>query len=379
MYDFARTLLNAPRSITGNGVRATLAGVSQHLPLRVQEVPSGTPVLDWTVPPEWNVKEAWLAAPDGTRVADWSRNPLHLVGYSMPMRARLALKELAPRLHSLPDRPRLIPYRTSYYTPTWGFCLSDEVRQTLPDGEYEVCIDATLDDAGSLTYGEAFFPGSVDELILISTHVCHPAMANDNLSGIVVTTALGAWISRQPRHWSYRILFVPGTIGSISWLARNRQQTAGIRAGLVLTGLGDRAGFTYKRSRQGSTWTDRVMEHVLSESEEKTRIVDFSPYGYDERQFCSPGFDLPIGRLTRSPHGEYAEYHTSGDDLDFITPFQLERSLFVLQHAVDIFETDRRYVNTHPFGEPNLGRRAFTAKWGGQSTDNPLSSAICGC
>ena len=365
MYDFARTLLKAPRSITGNGVRDTLAGVSQHLPLTVHEVPSGTPVLDWAVPPEWNVQEAWLAAPDGTRVADWSENPLHLLGYSTPVRARLDLKDVAPHLYSLPDRPTLVPYRTSYYAPDWGFCLADEVRQALPYGEYEVCVDTTLDDAGSLTYGEAFFPGSVDEQILISTHVCHPAMANDNLSGIVVATALGAWISEQPRYWSYRILLAPGTIGSITWLARNRQSTAEIRAGLVVTGLGDSAGFTYKRSRRGSTWTDRVMEHVLSEVDEETRIVDFSPYGYDERQFCSPGFDLPIGRLTRSPHGEYAEYHTSGDDLNFIAPSQLERALVLLQRAVEVWETDRRYVNTHPLGEPNLGRRGLYRQVGG--------------
>ncbi len=365
MYDFARTLINAPRSITGNGVRATLAGVAQHLPLTVHEVPSGTPVLDWTVPPEWNVREAWLDAPDGTRIADWSKNVLHLLGYSMPVRARVDRHDLMPHLYSLPDRPALIPYRTSYYTPAWGFCLSDEVRRRLPDGKYDVYIDATLDDGGSLTYGETFLPGRVDEEILISTHVCHPAMANDNLSGIAAATALGAWISGQPRHWSYRILFVPGTIGSITWLARNKKRTAAIRAGLVLTGLGDRAGLTYKRSRQGSSWTDRVMELVLRETAEETRIIDFSPYGYDERQFCSPGFDLPIGRLTLSPHGEYPEYHTSADDLDFISPTQLGKSLVALRRAVEILETDRRYVNTAPYGEPNLGRRGLYRHVGG--------------
>ena len=365
MYDLARTLVSAPRSITGDGVRATLAGVSEQLPLTIHEVPSGTPVLDWTVPPEWNVREAWLAAPDGTRVVDWSNNPLHLLGYSVPTQGRFDLQSLQPHLYSLPDRPSLIPYRTSYYTPSWGFCLADAQRRTLTDGEYEICIDATSDDAGSLTYGEAFVPGSVEDEVLISTHVCHPAMANDNLSGIVVATGLGAWIAAQPRRWSYRILFVPGTIGSITWLARNRAQTVAIKAGVVLTGLGDRAGFTYKRSRQGSSWTDRVLEYVLSTVDAESRIIDFSPYGYDERQFCSPGFDLPIGRLTRSPPGEYPEYHTSGDNLDFITPTQLGNSLLVLQRAVEIFESDRRYVNTHPYGEPNLGRRGLYRPLGG--------------
>lgn len=365
MHDFARTLVSAPRSITGDGVRATLAGVSEQLPLVIHEVPSGTPVLDWTVPPEWNVREAWLAAPDGTRVVDWSNSPLHLLGYSVPTRGRFDLQALQPHLYSLPDRPSLIPYRTSYYTPSWGFCLADAQRRTLTEGEYEVCIDATFDDAGSLTYGEAFVPGSEANEILISTHVCHPAMANDNLSGIAVAAALGAWIAAEPRRWSYRILFVPGTIGAITWLARNRARTAAIRAGVVLTGLGDRAGFTYKRSRQGSSWTDRVLEYVLREVDAESRIIDFSPYGYDERQFCSPGFDLPIGRLTRSPHGEYPEYHTSADNLDFITPTQLGNSLLVLKRAVEIFESDRRYVNTNPYGEPNLGRRGLYRPVGG--------------
>jgi len=368
MHDFARALVSAPRSITGDGVRATLEGVSKQLPLSIHEVPSGTKVLDWTVPPEWNVREAWLAGPDGTRIADWARNPLHLLGYSIPRQGRFSRRDLQPHLHSLPERPSLIPYRTSYYTPAWGFCLSEDVRRVLPEGDYDVFIDTTLDAAGSLTYGEAFIPGSETDEILITTHVCHPAMANDNLSGIAVATALGESIAQQSRRWSYRLLFIPGTIGSITWLARNLERLAGIRAGLVLTGLGDRAGFTYKRSRQGASWTDRVLEHVLAEANaagEQVRIVDFSPYGYDERQFCSPGFNLPIGRLTRSPHGEYAEYHTSADDLDFITPSQLEKSLAVLQRAVEIFETDRRHLNTSPYGEPNLGRRGLYREVGG--------------
>ncbi|MCU1677875.1 MAG: hypothetical protein JWM93_2633 [Frankiales bacterium] len=360
MHALAADLFPVLRSITGAGVRTTLAGVGRHVPLEVHEVPSGTSVLDWTVPAEWNVREAWLEGPDGSRVADVAASTLQLLGYSEPVSATMPLDELRPHLFSLADRPDLTPYRTSYYRRTWGFCLPHRTVEALPDGDYTVHIDSTLDETGSLTYGEVFVPGTTDGEILISTHTCHPALANDNLSGIVVATALAQRLAAAgPRRLGVRFVFVPGTIGAITWLAANRGAVHRIRAGLVLTGLGDRAGFVYKRSRRGDTWTDRVVEHVLAARGEEHRVDDFSPYGYDERQYCSPGFDLAVGRLGRSAHNEYPEYHTSGDDLDFITPQSLEGAVDVLTEILDVLQTDVAYRNTSPYGEPQLGRRGL--------------------
>jgi aminopeptidase-like protein len=360
MHALATELFPIPRSITGNGVRATLATIGEHVPLQLHEVASGTPVLDWTVPPEWNVQSARLTGPDGSVIADVERSTLALLGYSEPVEATVPLSELRAHLFSLPDRPDWTPYRTSYYRRAWGFCLPHRVLEALPDGDYHVHIVSTLDDGGSLTYGEVFVPGTTDDEILVSTHTCHPSLANDNLSGILVAAALAQrLLALGPRQLGVRFVFVPGTIGAITWLARNRDTVGRIRAGLVLTGLGDRGGFVYKRSRQGGTWTDRVVEHVLAERTEPHRVDDFSPYGYDERQYCSPGFDLPVGRLSRSAHGEYPEYHTSGDDLDFITADSLQGSLDLLTNIFDVFQTDAIYLNTSPYGEPQLGRRGL--------------------
>jgi aminopeptidase-like protein len=371
LLDQMRVMAPHPRSITGDGVRATLADVAKHIPLTVHEVPTGTPVLDWTVPREWNVRSAWLEDPSGRRVVDVADNPLHLLGYSVPLDARMSLGELRPHLLTLPDAPDRIPYRTSYYNDNWGFCLADEVARALPDGTYTVHIDTTLTE-GSLTYGEFVLPGRSDETVLISTHVCHPAMANAHLSGIAVSTLLAATLAAagrpgasergldEPAHrLTYRFLFIPGTIGSITWLARNRDLTDRIHAGLVLTGLGDRSGFTYKRSRRGGSAVDRAVELVLATVGEPGRIVDFSPYGYDERQFCSPGFDLPVGRFGRGQHGEYPEYHTSADDLGFVDPDRLAGSFRAVARIVDILERDRIWRNLAPYGEPQLGRRGL--------------------
>ncbi|MCK9900330.1 peptidase M28 [Parafrankia colletiae] len=362
LHSLVATLMPPMRSITGHGVRATLdlvrAALPAQVPLTVHEVPSGTPVLDWTVPREWNVNGARLIGPDGRIVLDAADNPLHLLGYSVPTHARMPLEDLRRHLYSMPDRPDWVPYRTSYYNDAWGFCLTDRQLAALPDGEYEVQIDTSLTD-GSLTYGEIVLPGATDEEFLVTTHLCHPAMANDNSSGIAVATELAAMLASQPRRFTYRLLFIPGTIGSIAWLALNPAVTGRIRHGLVLTGLGDRGAPTYKRSRRGDATIDRATARALAETGRPHRIVDFSPYGYDERQFCSPGFNLPFGRFGRSQHGEYPEYHTSADNLDFVTPEALADSFAILRRTIEICEADQVWRNTSPYGEPQLGRRGL--------------------
>jgi aminopeptidase-like protein len=353
------------RSITGDGVRATLARLRAQVPLVVHEVPSGTRVFDWTVPDEWNVREAWIADASGRRVVDLERSNLHLVHYSVPVHTRLPLSELRRHLFSRPDAPDVVPYRTSYYTRDWGFCLTHRQLAALPEGEYEVCIDATL-APGALTYGECVLPGDTDDEVLISTHICHPSLANDNLSGIAIATAVAHVLAARPsRRYGYRFVFVPGTIGSITWLARNEARVDRIRHGLVLTGLGDASAFTYKKSRRGDTEIDRVVPHVLRHAGVPYAIADFTPYGYDERQYCSPGFDLPVGCLTRTPHGQYPEYHTSADDLGFVRAERLEESLRLVLAIVDALEANRVYVSQNPKCEPQLGRRGLYASVGG--------------
>jgi aminopeptidase-like protein len=365
LYDLVAELYPIPRSITGDGVRETLAILGRDLPIEVHEIPSGTPVLDWTVPPEWNLQEAWIAGPDGTRIVDAAEQNLHVVGYSEPIRRRMPLAELREHLHTLPDRPAWIPYRTSYYARTWGFCVPAELDATLEAGEYEVCIDARFDEHGSLTYGELVLPGATEREILISTHTCHPSLANDNCSGLAIAHALARALSERERRHTFRFLFVPGTIGSITWLAGHDGDTDRIAHGLVLTGLGDRGNVTYKRSRRGDASVDRAAEHVLAHSGHIHTIVDFSPYGYDERQYCSPGFDLPVGRFGRSPHGEYPEYHTSADNLAFVDPEALADSLAKIVAIVDVLERDGTYRNLAPKGEPQLGRRGLYRAVGG--------------
>src|SRR5215813_1939057 len=295
------------RSITGRGVRRTLDILRKAVPLEVHEVPSGTAVLDWTVPREWNIEDAYVKDASGRRVIDFRESNLHVVNYSVPIRARMTLAELRPHLFTRPDLPDLIPYRTSYYKEAWGFCLSQRQLDRLTDGEYEVLIDSSL-EAGSLTYGEYHLQGASDDEILISCHICHPSLANDNLSAAAVAVWLARTLAaRTSRRYSYRFLFIPGTIGSITWLARNEQRVPRVKHGLVLAGLGAGAGFTYKKSRRGDAEVDRAAAHVLAHAASSSSIVDFSPYGYDERQFCSPGFNLPVGCLMRLPYGQYSE------------------------------------------------------------------------
>jgi aminopeptidase-like protein len=366
LHAFASQLYPICRSITGDGVRRTLALIRERIPLEVREVPSGSKVFDWEVPDEWNIDDAAVEAPDGERVVDFRSHNLHIVSYSEPVSASMTLSELEPRLHSLPERPDWIPYRTSYYRRSWGFCLAHSQRTALRNGRYRVEIKSTL-KRGSLTYGELAIPGRSRDEVLFFTHVCHPSLANDNASGMAVTTALAEWIASAPRRFTYRFVFAPGTIGSLCWLRANERKLGRIRAGLVLGLLGDPGALTYKASRRGDTQVDRVAGYVVSGADAGSRLVPFSPYGYDERQLCSPGFDLPVGRLTRSANGEYPEYHTSADDLELIRPESLGASLDACRRIVETLEEDFRYVNRLPKGEPRLGKRGLYGTVGGSS------------
>ena len=365
MMTLATELFPICRSITGDGVRQTLREVASRIPLDVHEVETGTQVLDWIVPDEWNIRDAYISDRGGKRIVDFRESNLHVVSYSEPVRTDMALAELRSHLHTLPERPDWIPYRTSYYERTWGFCLPHRTLDDLEDETYEVVIDSTL-EPGTLTYGECVLPGEIDDEVLLTTHVCHPSLANDNLSGLALLTELGEkLVAAGRRRLSYRLLFIPGTIGSITWLARNERHLASVVAGLVIACVGDRAPLTYKRSRRGNASIDRAAAHVLAYRDGDGRVIDFVPWGWDERQFNSPGYDLPVGSLSRSREGEYEEYHSSADNLDLMSTEQLEDALEVVLAVLDVLEGDRRYVNTSPRGEPQLGRRGLYPGIGG--------------
>ncbi len=383
MYAFVEKAFPICRSLTGDGVRETLRLIGETIPLAVHEVPTGTPVLDWTVPKEWNVREAWVKDPAGRKVVDFAHHNLHLLGYSVPVHRKMQLAELEEHLHSVPEQPDVIPYRTSYYKEAWGFCLPHRQRQSLPGGEYEVFIDATL-ESGSLSYGECFLPGKSQQEVLITAHVCHPSLANDNLSGLAVVRAMAQHLAGVERRFGYRFLFMPGTIGAITWLARNESRVGRIAHGLVAANLGDGGKFHYKRSRRGKATIDRAVEQVLSEQVLSEQVLlksggdfeveDFIPFGYDERQFCSPGFDLPVGSLTRTPYGRYPEYHTSSDNLDLVLPEHLGGSLLTYLQVAVVLEGEGRYRNLSPKGEPQLGRRGLYRALGGEgSRDRELA------
>ncbi len=365
MYALIEELYPVCRSITGPGLRDTLARLRQHVPLELHEVPTGTQVLDWRVPKEWRIHDAYVKDSRGRRVIDFHRSNLHVVNYSVPIRAKMSLDQLKPHLHTLPSHPEWVPYRTSYYEGNWGFCLSDRQMSQLDEGEYEVCVDSELKE-GSLTYGELCLPGRSTDEVLFSCHVCHPSLCNDNLAGIAVATYLAQHVAQLQRRYTYRFLFIPGTIGAITWLAANERQASRVKHGLVLALLGDSGKPTYKRSRRGNAEIDQAVAQVLCETGRDYAIVDFDPYGYDERQFCSPGFNLPVGRLTRTPNGQYPEYHTSADDLNLVQPQWLADSLAICKAVVELLEHNRRYVNLNPKGEPQLGRRGLYGALGGQ-------------
>ena len=371
MYSLIERLYPIPRSITGDGVRETLRIIGEHVPLAVHEVPTGTPVLDWTVPKEWRVREAWVKGPSGETVADFADHNLHLVGYSVPVDRTMPLAELDRHLHSLPGQPDLVPYRTSYYAEAWGFCLPHRVREALPEGEYRVRIDSELVD-GSLTYGELHLAGETEDEVLVSCHVCHPSLANDNLSGLAVTVHLARELMAAsgpggaPLRYSYRFVWAPGTIGAITWLAENGDAAGRVAHGLVAANLGDAGPFHYKRSQREDAPIDRAAALALrTAAGGEPRIEPWVPFGYDERQYNSPGFDLPVGLLSRTPWGRYPEYHTSGDDLSLVAPGNLVESLETYLRVMAILEGDLAYRNLQPHGEPQLGRRGLYSKLGG--------------
>jgi len=375
MHRLIERLYPICRSVAGEGVRQTLDILAEMIPLERYEVPSGTPVLDWTVPREWNIRDAYVADAAGRRVIDFRALNLHVVSHSVPVRARMSLDELRPRLHTLPEFPDRVPHRTSYFSEDWGFCLRHRDLEALEPGEYEVVIDSTLED-GSLTYAECVIPGERRDEVLLSTHICHPSLCNDNLSGIALATFLARHLLDRPNQLSYRLLLIPGTIGSITWLARNGDKLEHIRGGLVLSTAGDAGPLHYKRTRSGASEIDRAVIHSLVHSGKPYDVRDFEPYGYDERQYSSPGFGLEVGSLTRTPYGRFDEYHSSADDLDFVQPASLADTLAQHIAALEILDGDGTYRNLCPFGEPQLGRHGLYAALGGRKGDRSAEVAV---
>jgi aminopeptidase-like protein len=361
-----RELYPICRSITGDGVRRTLDRLGEVVPMARFEVPTGTCVFDWEIPREWNVREAWIKGPDGRKVVDFADHSLHLVSYSVPFKGRLALEDLRRHLHSIPEHPDWIPYRTSYYDEYWGFCLRHTDLEALSPGEYEVLVDTTL-EAGSLSYAEALIPGRSAREVLVYTHTCHPSLANDNLTGMSVAALLARSLQAREPELSWRFVFGPGTIGSLAWLSSNLAELSRIEHGLVVGLLGDPGPLTYKASRRGDAVVDRAARYLLPQRVPTARLVDFEPYGYDERQFCSPGFDLPVGRLTRSPNGTYPEYHSSADNPELVGAKFLAESIGVLLELFELLDRNRRCLNLKPFGEPRLGKRGLYGSLGGRA------------
>ena len=355
LYRLVKRLYPICRSITGNGVRETLNILREYIPLQVHEVPSGTKVFDWNVPDEWNIKDAYIKNAHGEKIVDFKKLNLHVLNYSIPVDEKIGLDELKKHLFTIPEYPDWIPYRTSYHNKSWGFCISHNQFLSLKDEAYEVKIDSTL-EPGALTYGEYFIKGETDEEVIFSCHICHPSLCNDNLSGIVVATFLAKELERLHLKYSYRFLFIPGTIGSITWLSLHEDKVSNIKHGLVLTLLGDSSKFHYKKSRREDAPIDRIVIRKLKEKYQDFGVINFYPYGYDERQFCSPGFNLPVGRLSRKPHGEFPEYHTSADNLEFVKPEYLAESLDLLLSIANEIESEERYLNLSPKCEPQLGK-----------------------
>ena len=352
------------RSLTGDGVRKTLQTLQELVPLTIHEVPTGTAAYDWEVPLEWNVRDAYVLDGRGRRIIDFRANSLHLAGYSMPIDATVSREELIAHLFTDPDQPELIPYRHFYYRDGWGFCAPHRLLLELSEPEYRVVVDTRL-EPGSLTYGELFLPGSEATEILFSTHTCHPSLCNDNLSGIAATVLLARELMDTSRRHGVRFVFAPATLGPLVWLSRNEDILSRIRGGLVVAGVGDRGAPTYLRTRHGSELIDRAMLHVLEHAAMGGASArDFAPIGYDQRQYCSPGFDLPIGCLMRTPSGEYPEYHTSADNPQFVTAASLGESWSLMRLAVDVLQADQTFVNLFPKGEPRLGPRGLFADAG---------------
>ena len=376
MYDLMTELYPICRSITGDGVRKTDKILSNHIPLEIHEVPTGTKVFDWIIPKEWNINDAYIIDPNEEKIIDFKKSNLHVMNYSVPIKTKMTLDELKPHMYTIPEKPDVIPYRISYYKENWGFCLSHNQFLNLKEGEYEVVIDSTLKD-GSLTYAECFLPGETDDEILISCYTCHPSLCNDNLSGVVLSTFLAKTISKiNLRKYSYRFLFVPETIGAITWLSQNESKLSNINHGLVATCVGDPGCLTYKKSRNGNLNIDRAVTNVLKHCGDDYKIIDYFPPGSDERQYGSPGVNLPVGSLMRTPYGEFQEYHTSADDLDFVQPKHLADSFSKYMKTFYILEDNKSFINLQPKGEPNLGKRGLYRTISGQQDGYEVELAI---
>jgi len=358
MYSWAEHLFPICRSLTGPGVRETLTYLKKLIPeLKIESVPSGYKAFDWTVPKEWSVLAAYIEDDKGNVVVDFKNNNLHLVGYSHSIDKWVELDELDAHLFSLPDQPTAIPYVTSYYDLNWGFCITDNLRKQLKQGKYHVVIDSKLED-GVLNYGELIIPGETDREILLSTYICHPSMANNELSGPVVTTALAKWVmGKKNKKYTYRILFVPETIGSIVYLSKHLGHLKEkVDAGLVVTCIGDDRDYSFLPSRLGSTLIDRVSLSVMSSFIGEFKKYTFLDRGSDERQFCSPGVDLPVASIMRTKYGIYPEYHTSLDDLSLISPAGLGGGYSLIKKVIQCLELNNTYISK-VFCEPQLGKR----------------------
>lgn len=375
MYGLMEALYPICRSITGNGVRETLKIISKYIPLEIHEVPTGTKVFDWTIPKEWNINDAYVIDPDGKKIIDFKKSNLHVLNYSIPIHKKIPLSELKNHIQTLPEQPDVIPYRTSYYAKNWGFCMRHNEFLKLKDGEYEVVIDSSFKD-GSLTYGEYYIKGKSDDEILISCYVCHPSLCNDNLSGVVLTTVLAKSLNTFANNYSIRFLFIPETIGAITWLCLNEDKTSKIKHGLVATCVGDPGKFTYKRSRQGNAIIDRVVTEILKNSHIEYEILNFFPLGSDERQFCSPGFNLAVGSLMRTMYGNFKEYHTSADNLQFVNTRSLEDSFIKYLKILFVLENNKTYLTLNPKCEPQLGKRGLYQTLGGQKINDTTKQAI---
>ena len=375
IFSLASEIYPICRSITGNGVRETLNILARHIDIKMHEVPTGTQVFDWTIPREWNIRDAYIKDQRGQKLVDFTQSNLHVMSYSVPVKKQISLAELKQHIYTLPELPDLIPYRTSYYSENWGFCMAHRQFLNLSDETYDAVIDSTLED-GNLTYGEYLHKGDNEDEFLFSAHICHPSLADDNCAGLALLTNLAKRLSRIRTKYSYRFLFAPGPIGAITWLARNEDQAKLVRHGLVVSCVGDGGGPVYKKSRRGNAVIDRAMTHVLEQYWPDATILEFSPYGYDERQYCSPGFDLPVGLFQRSQFGTFKEYHTSGDNLDFIRPEHLASSYRTICAVIDIIENNRNLRNIAPKCEPQLGRRGLYGAIGGDKDAPKKSMAL---
>ncbi|MFX1500407.1 MAG: DUF4910 domain-containing protein [Promethearchaeota archaeon] len=379
MYNLIKNLYPICRSITGDGVRDTFKIIKKYIPLEIFEVPSGTKVFDWTVPKEWNIKDAYIKNSKGEKIIDFNNSNLHILNYSIPINGVYKLKELKDHLFSLPDHPEWVPYLTTYYNKNWGFCLPHNQLEKLKEDNYEVVIDSELKN-GSLTYGEILINGKSDHEILFSTYICHPSLCNDNLSGPVLLTFLIKQLielkEKESLNYSYRFLFIPETIGAICWLSLNEKKVNNIKTGLVVTCVGDSGYSTYKRTRRGDAYIDKIVEKVLIDSNEPFNIIDFFPSGSDERQYSSPGFKLSIGSLVRSLYGCFPEYHTSADNLNFVKPEYLANSFKKYFNIIYILENNKKFINLNPKCEPQLGKRGLYSTIGGKKLDEDDKMAM---